>query len=654
MAASVEEKDAFLLLLHQICSRMHRPPKFVNFQLDEVDEANRVENIAIASVPKDSQIVESGDEEFGLTEREEFDLERVLGRAENAVVNAEAFMEQLAKELSILDGENIHSIMESETQVNSLMDSIDKSISQLEDIEKELVDYQDAVTHVKSAVEKIEEENSQMGTAARNNQLLLSELSNVIRALDFPVGTQILNADFNSLEGISKATKDAYALKEALNIDENIHPALLKMRAVVDQKRRLDKLKQKFSQNITSHLAKLFIHHGNISSVETMPTLSTLRLTVLNQMYQELTPYTQLMGWLKQMDSDAYGSLLKTYTQSIQKIYEKNVRMLFEEARTRISGSAASSNRLSGSSNDLRIRGRFFGKTRSLANREGDTESQGSGEGSVDSSERQHFYDILEQLLEGLEPAVNHEERFIASFFCLDVGSSSSGNVSIVSPSKSSGGGELRRTMANLFGPIEVELNSFLNHYEKMEASFCMGAMVRLGSHALKAENTSTYIGMIFGTVLVQEKRSFDRLMNSYVQAINDSRLPRKAKPGILAFVTDFEDFAVMAESIFGNSARRSDLEKWYVRMLNAVFDGIIRLSGESSKTPGEVVRMENFHRLHSILSRLKVQALEQQKKDAKTKYNEALNGYVTKYFGKPLIKLNVSDIQKFVFNSFS
>jgi len=68
-----------------------------------------------------------------------------------------------------------------------------------------------------------------------------------------------------------------------------------------------------------------------------------------------------------------------------------------------------------------------------------------------------------------------------------------------------------------------------------------MGAMVRLGFHALKPENTSSFIGMVYGSVLVQEKRSFDRLMNSYVQAINDSRLPRKVKPGILAFVTDFE-----------------------------------------------------------------------------------------------------------------
>lgn len=68
-----------------------------------------------------------------------------------------------------------------------------------------------------------------------------------------------------------------------------------------------------------------------------------------------------------------------------------------------------------------------------------------------------------------------------------------------------------------------------------------MGAMVRLGQHALKPENTSTYIGLIFGSVLIKEKRSFDRLMDSYIQFINDNRLPRKVKPGILAFVIEFE-----------------------------------------------------------------------------------------------------------------
>jgi len=101
-----------------------------------------------------------------------------------------------------------------------------------------------------------------------------------------------------------------------------------------------------------------------------------------------------------------------------------------------------------------------------------------------------------------------------------------------------------------------------------------------------------------------------------------------------------------MAESIFENSPRRSELEKWYAKMLSAIFDGIIRHSGDGGKIPGEVIRMENFHRLHAILSTLKVGAMDQQKKESKAKYAEALNAYVTKYLGRPLVKLNVSETQ--------
>jgi len=53
---------------------------------------------------------------------------------------------------------------------------------------------------------------------------------------------------------------------------------------------------------------------------------------------------------------------------------------------------------------------------------------------------------------------------------------------------------------------------------------------------------------------------------------------------------------------------------------------------------------MENYHHMHSQLARLKVTPLENLKKEAKYRYNEALRAYVIKYFGRPLEKLNVSN----------
>lgn len=51
----------------------------------------------------------------------------------------------------------------------------------------------------------------------------------------------------------------------------------------------------------------------------------------------------------------------------------------------------------------------------------------------------------------------------------------------------------------------------------------------------------------------------------------------------------------------------------------------------------------ENFHHLHAVLSQLKIPVLDNYKKEAKQKYTEALNAYVTRYFGRPLEKLNVN-----------
>ena len=48
----------------------------------------------------------------------------------------------------------------------------------------------------------------------------------------------------------------------------------------------------------------------------------------------------------------------------------------------------------------------------------------------------------------------------------------------------------------------------------------------------------------------------------------------------------------------------RSDLEKWYTLLVAAMISSINRLSREHTKTPAEVIKMENFHHLFALLSR--------------------------------------------------
>ncbi|KAI5633340.1 exocyst complex component sec3 domain-containing protein [Phthorimaea operculella] len=51
---------------------------------------------------------------------------------------------------------------------------------------------------------------------------------------------------------------------------------------------------------------------------------------------------------------------------------------------------------------------------------------------------------------------------------------------------------------------------------------------------------------------------------------------------------------------------------------------------------------MENYHRLHGVLSSLRVPALEATRKECKQRYQDSLRAYVTQYFGRPLEKLTL------------
>lgn len=170
-----------------------------------------------------------------------------------------------------------------------------------------------------------------------------------------------------------------------------------------------------------------------------------------------------------------------------------------------------------------------------------------------------------------------------------------------------------------------------------------MYVLVRLSQHVMSAQDAHSFLSMTFASALVHVKRNFDKFMQTQLQSVREARVPKRSKCGLLPYVENFEEFAMSAERIFKKSERRADLDKWYTQLVATIFEAIPNHAQEHSKTPRQVVNMENYHHMHSLLAQLKVAALDGQKKEAKMRYKEALDAYVTKYFGRPLEKLNVS-----------
>ncbi|KAK3866865.1 hypothetical protein Pcinc_027628 [Petrolisthes cinctipes] len=689
VANSTPDKHAFIQVLWKLCCRYlpKQKPQFINIPTELIEEnLNPTESGDVTTSALDTVDAVLDDDDGGdyraLSEKEQCDLERLMGQCDSAVSNAEAFADQLSRDLSVLDGANIHSMMASEAQVEALMGMIDSAHSEAEKIEKRLDSYDKILLHVKDSIEKMADKNTSIEQTNANNSKLLEELNKLITQLDFPRDyvKDLCEPDLNKANSLSQAIRAAELLQTVISAPIPQH--LTQLQAVQDEKKRFDKLRVRFSQIVSRHLNNLFIHLGNDPGEALSLHAEQLTLPRHGSIHSELQPYTPLMHWVRNLDHRAYQLLNKTYASSISKLYERDIRLFYEEARQRISGGR----RLrggGGSSQDIPGMSSVAGKLTSQIKHGAQTLStrtttttgallgvdRDQWGSELDMQERQKFDEIFERVLSELQPVCLAEQEFCIAFFNLNQAGTEKNPSSLASTPGSNGSEEssgstaassvvgmsgtpglsghkqvnreVRSMMGALFTTLEQQLSSFINTYDRADSYCCLYIYVRLSEHVLTAEDTGSFLSTTFGSCLVQAKRNFDRFMNLQLQSIQECRVARK-KCGIIPFITNFEEFAKTAESVFKKSERRADLDKWYVRLVMAMFEYIPKVAIDHQRTPSEVIKMENYHVLYQLMSQLKLPGMDSQKKEARLRYNEALGAYVTQYFGRPLEKLNL------------
>jgi len=178
---------------------------------------------------------------------------------------------------------------------------------------------------------------------------------------------------------------------------------------------------------------------------------------------------------------------------------------------------------------------------------------------------------------------------------------------------------------------------------DKLNPYYMIFLLPKLWAHVMAGQESGAYLSLILGKMVVITKRRFDAIMQAQQQQMAELKLTKRIRVGILPFLEHFEAFANQAEAAFEGSQRRNDLDRWYTSIVQHLFAAIRRISEDpNSKSPPAVVQLENFHRLFSILSQFKIACLDQQRRDAKQAYQDALDTYVVEHMGKPLDKLSM------------
>uniref|UniRef100_A0A3B3I8A4 Exocyst complex component 1 n=1 Tax=Oryzias latipes TaxID=8090 RepID=A0A3B3I8A4_ORYLA len=696
LASSTAEKNCFISCIWKLNQRyLRKKVEFVNVSSQLLEELPKAEE----SVPSgESQSVAGGDEDAlddyqELSTREEQDIESMMEMCEYAISNAEAFAEKLFKELQVLDGANIQSIMASEKQVNILMQLLDEALGEVDTIEGKLSSYEEMLQSVKEQMDQISQSNRLIQISNTNNGKLLDEIQFLVNYMDLSKGhiRALQDGDLTSSKGIEACINASEALLQCMNVA--LRPGHEKLLSVKQQQQMFTDLRDTFARRLTNHLNNVFVHQFNHfshfkmsipqlyrSSCLSLPghdqssTLSqhTAELTLPKHspLHRDLLRYAKLMEWLKNTHREKYEGLSRTYVDYMSRLYEREIKDFFEVAKIKMAGTSkeaknkfglhGSSGKLTGSTsslNKLTVQGSNSRRSQSSSL----LDMGNMSASDLDVADRTKFDKIFEQVLSELEPLCLAEQDFISKFFKLqqhqtvmpplaqpETEELDGSTASRIPPQNdhrhSSSEKDMVRLMMNkIFQSIETELNSLIALGDKIDSFHSLYMLVKMSHHVWTAENVdpASFLSTTLGNVLVTVKRNFDKCILGQIRQMEEVKIPKKTKVGILPFVTAFEEFAELAETIFRNAERRGDLDKAYVKLIKAVFVNVEKVANESQKTPRDVVMMENFHHIFSTLSRLKISCLDAEKREAKHKYTDHLQSYVINSLGQPLEKLN-------------
>ncbi|XP_059845215.1 exocyst complex component 1 isoform X3 [Hypanus sabinus] len=669
LASSTAEKNAFISCIWKLNQRyLRKKIEFVNVSSQLLEE----------SVPSgENQSVAGGDEESldeyqELNAREEQDIEIMMDGCEYAISNAEAFAEKLSRELQVLDGANIQSIMASEKQVNILMQLLDEALKEVDEIEYKLSSYEEMLQSVKEQMDHISQSNDLIQLSNTNNMKLLEEIEFLVNYLDLSKGhiKALTDGDLSSSKGIEACTNAAEALLQCMNVA--LRPGHEELHAVRQQQQQFRDLREQFARRLTNHLNNVFVQQGHDQSSTLAQHSIELTLPKHLPFHRDLLRYAKLMEWLKNTDREKYEGLNKNYVDYISRLYEREIKEFFEVAKIKMTGTSkegkkfglhGSSGKLTGSTsslNKLSVQG--SGNRRSQSSSLLDMGNMSASD--IDVADRTKFDKIFEQVLSELEPLCLAEQDFISKFFKLQQSPALPGSVvtdysevdgghlsrsvnllgdKFSVPSEKEEAGIIRSMMIKVFRCIEPELNNLISLGDKIDSFNSLYMLVKMSHHVWTAENVdpASFLSTTLGNVLVTVKRNFDKCIWNQIKQMEEVKISKKSKVGILPFVSGFEEFAELAESIFRAAERRGDLDKAYTKLIRAVYNNVEKVANESQKTPRDVVMMENFHHIFSTLSHLKIACLEAERREAKQKYTEHLQSYVIYSLGQPLEKLN-------------
>lgn len=215
----------------------------------------------------------------------------------------DAIEQRLLDELAALESANIHAFLESDDRVEQVLQHIDDTLAELEDIDLHLTGYRMQLNAVQDDIDYIEGQNRGLQVQISNQHALLKEVQQLLAITDVPKeDLQMLSqASPSTQRGVQELEQAATALYKALQ-------AARDNEATGAHIQEYEKIAVQFATRVLEYLDITFKHKSSETLAKYKKT-SQLKLEPHNELCENLMLYEGLVLWVKDMDDERYKKL---------------------------------------------------------------------------------------------------------------------------------------------------------------------------------------------------------------------------------------------------------------------------------------------------------------------------------------------------------
>uniref|UniRef100_A0AC34QVY9 Exocyst complex component Sec3 PIP2-binding N-terminal domain-containing protein n=1 Tax=Panagrolaimus sp. JU765 TaxID=591449 RepID=A0AC34QVY9_9BILA len=605
VSSTYEEKEKFIRQLYKFANQylpVHKP-EFVNIQLP-------VDLVPISQISEHSEAVIT--ENLPISAKEEADFRNLLSKANLTIGDAKKFANLLNERLLELDGANIESIMGNEQAVTSLISLTDDALDEVAALEKQLDDMDNILSYVRDSVELIEEKDSLGQVERQNTERLRKELEEFLFHLDTISDDHIKvlrDARLSDPSSINQCCTAARAMNHFLNKKTE----LTTMSAYQSRVAELNVVRNEFVDKLFSHVSALF---DNMEMMVDDQEWDVFTIKPQTQRYRALSPFSELIYWLKSTNATAYSDAIRRYVTRAEALYRKEFKRFFAAINQKVS-------------------------TELL--------------GRKDAQSEKEYISLLETIIGESRNTIEAEQKFCVRFFhisadllsAVETRSSESGDSAGafggVKNAEKQFNDQVKSVIQPIFCSFLPGLSEFIELCSRQNNLVLLVLYVTLSKKMQSHQDSGSYFSVIYGSTMILFKQKIDQLMQEVSNSFESYRPPKKVRVGILPIIEQYENLAKHCEVLFSNSERKADLEKWHEKLVDSLFKGINAVAeSPNSKAPASIVRLENFHQLYLTLSELKIKCLDGRRAEAKELKNINIDNYVREYMGRPLEKIHI------------